>query len=61
MKRKSKACNCIYFASRGNVMGGCKHPKAVSACLYRYLDECDKSQSRYRKNKNIPIIGKEPA
>lgn len=48
MKRKAKVINCKYFKSCGNVMGGCKHPKAVSACLYHYLSECNKSERKYK-------------
>jgi len=48
MKRKAKASNCKYFKSCGNVFGGCKHPKAVSACIFQYIDDCDKSERKYK-------------
>jgi len=44
--RKSKAVNCNFFRKRGNVFGGCTHPKATSACLSFYLQDCDKSKKR---------------
>ncbi len=48
MKPRAKVVNCKYFKSCGNVMGGCKHPKATSACLFCYLDDCDKSERKYK-------------
>ena len=47
-KRRAKAKNCKYFKDCGNVWGGCKHPNAVSACLNKYIDECDKSERKYK-------------
>lgn len=48
-KRKSKACNCLFFRSTGNVFGGCKHPKYRRACIETYLDDCQEGVSRFRK------------
>ena len=46
VRRKAKVINCRYFKQYGKAMGGCKHPKATSACLYRYIDECPKSERK---------------
>lgn len=47
-KRKAKVLNCKHFKSCGNVFGGCKHPKAISACLHTYIDECSMSERKYK-------------
>ena len=46
-KKRCKVCNCKYFKSTGRPYGGCKHPKAVNACLKYYIDECDMAERRY--------------
>jgi len=51
VKRRAKVINCKYFKSCGNVYGGCKHPKATSACLFDYIDKCSMSEKRYKTNK----------
>jgi hypothetical protein len=38
--------DCLYFKKCGNVFGGCKHPRATSACFYEYTEECKKGKSR---------------
>ena len=47
-KRRAKTQNCKYFKSCGNVFGGCKHPEATNICLHQYLDQCDKSERKYK-------------
>lgn len=52
----AKAYYCKYFSSVGNVYGGCKHPKATSACLHYDIDKCNKSERRYKtkyKQQNV--------
>jgi len=48
LKRRLKVINCKYFKQSGNVMGSCKHPEATSACLYRFIDECNMSKRKYK-------------
>lgn len=47
-KRRAKVVNCKHFKSCGNVFGGCKHPKAKTACLHTYIDECNMSERKYK-------------
>lgn len=46
--KKAKVINCKYFKSCGNVFGGCKHPKAIGACTYQYIDNCNISERKYK-------------
>ena len=48
VRRKAKVINCKYFKQCRKAMGGCKHPEAISACLYRYIDDCSKSERKYK-------------
>ena len=51
LKRKVRVVNCGYFKSCGNVFGGCNHPRAVSVCIYNYLNECDMSKRKLKGEK----------
>lgn len=50
----SKVCNCVFFASYGNVFGGCKNPLNLNRfCLHQTMDRCfNHGITRYQNKKN---------
>jgi hypothetical protein len=48
---KAKSFNCRYFKKTGNVFGGCSHTDATSACLDKYIDDCHRSERKYKTKK----------
>jgi hypothetical protein len=52
MRRAKTYWACRFYKRTGAPFGGCKHPKATSACLNHYIDECEKSERRPR----TPIV-----
>ena len=43
--------SCKYFKSSGNAFGGCKHPKAKTACIEYDIDRCHMSERKYKLKK----------